>query len=415
MARIIFHIDMDCFFVSCERAKNQALKNKPIVIASNLKRAIISAMSYEVKEKGFKTGDPFYKVKNKIKDLIIIEPHYQLYSLMSTKIFKYIENYFSKNIEIYSIDECYIDVTEEAKKYNSPINLAKEIQKNILEIFKIPCSIGISFTKFLAKMSTNKAKPFGIIQTNKEDIKKNFYDLPIKKIFGIGKASVPKLKENGINTYEDLVKCENNILLQKIFGKNYFLFKQDLIGENLNKQHVLPKETKSISNSKTFMINDSDNKIFLINELKEIVKNICQRAKNLNLESKKIALAIRHRNKIWTQKSKTLSKWTNNFDDLWKNILILFNKMWNEELIRGLGASLSSLRTMFNNYHSLNLFEKNNINKVSKIINQLNFHEGKNSLKTLLQYSKEIGLDEENIKFLRKNSKSTNKKINLEE
>lgn len=414
MSKVIFHIDMDSFFVSCERSKNESLINKPVVIASNLKRAIVTAMSYEVKNAGFKTGDPFYLVKDKIKDLIVIEPHYQLYSLMSKKIFNFLEKNFSKKIEIYSIDECYLDVTNEAKNFDSALELARTIQEQILKEFKIPCSIGISYTKFLAKMSTNKAKPFGILQTKKEDIKKHFFDLPVKKIFGIGKASAEKLISHNINTYYDLVNCQNDIFLKSVFGKNYFIFIQNLKGLNITKEHVLPHDVKSISNSETFMVSDSNDENYLINELKKIVKNVCERANNLNLEGNEISVSLRQKNKLWNSKHKKIGIWTNNYEIIWNHVFLLFKEMWEENEIRGLGIALRGLRTIFNNYSSLNLFELDNKNIIDKIINEQNFLEGKNQLKTLYQYSKEKQINTENIKFLRKNSKK-NKTINLEE
>lgn len=415
MSKVIFHIDMDSFFVSCERSKNESLINKPVVIASNLKRAIVTAMSYEVKNAGFKTGDPFYLVKYKIKDLIVIEPHYQLYSLMSKKIFNFLEQNFSKKIEIYSIDECYLDVTNAVRNFDSVLQLAKTIQEQILKVFKIPCSIGISYTKFLAKMSTNKAKPFGILQTKKEDIEKHFFDLSVKKIFGIGKASAEKLIYNNINTYSDLVNCQNDVFLKSVFGKNYFIFIQNLKGLNITKEHVLPHEVKSISNSETFMVADSNDENYLINELKKIVKNVCERANNSNLEGNEITVSLIQKNKLWNSKHKKIGIWTNNYETIWNHVFLLFKEMWRENEIRGLGIALRGLRTIFNNYSSLNLFELDNKNIIDKIINEQNFLEGKNQLKTLYQYSKEKQINTENIKFLRKNSKTKNKTINLEE
>ncbi|PZV99940.1 Y-family DNA polymerase [Metamycoplasma auris] len=414
MGRIIFHIDMDSFFVSCERSKNETLNNKPVIIASNSKRAIVTAMSYEVKNQGFKVGDPFYLVKDKIKNLIIIEPHYELYSLVSKKIFQFIEEFFSSKIEIYSIDECYIDVTDEVKKFHSPHTMAKEIQTKILEVFKIPCSIGISYTKFLAKMSTNKIKPFGILETTKKDIKQNFYNLPVNKIFGVGKGIAPKLQKNNINTYEDLINCENDILLKNIFGKNYYLFINDLKGEN-SKQHILSTDVKSISNSKTFMNEDYDNLNILLNELKIITLNISERAKDLNLEGKEISISIRNQDRIWIHRNKKMPSLTNDFNILWKYISNLFINLWDDNKVRGLGVTLSSLVSIFDDSNSLNLFDVESKNLVERIISENNFAIGKNTLKTLDQYKKEINKNSENIRFLRKNTKSYNKKINLED
>ncbi|MBN4089407.1 Y-family DNA polymerase [Mycoplasma enhydrae] len=414
MARVFLHIDMDTFFVSCERAKNDTLKNKPVVIASNLKRAIISAASYEVKKLGFKTGDPFYKVKEQIKDLVVIEPHYDLYSMMSKKIFEYIQDHYSNKIEVYSIDECFIDITNEYKKYDTPLNMAKHIQQSLLKHLKIPCSIGISYTKFLAKMSTNMAKPFGIIETKKEDIETRFYDLDIKKIFGVGKASVKKLNDYGIQTYRDLINCKNDIFLKKVFGNRYFMLIKDLRGENENKQHVLNEDIKSISNSETFMNDDSNDYLFIIKELRRILNNICNRAKDLNLEGREISVSIRHQNREWIRKSKKLSNWTNNEETIWNYVLFLFESMWESEYIRGLGIALSSLRSVFSINKSIELFENKNASEIDKIINNNNFKFEKNVLKSANQYLKEQSVQKENIKFLRKNTAKRDKKIDLE-
>ncbi|CRH45826.1 DNA polymerase IV [Chlamydia trachomatis] len=147
-------------------------------------------------------------------------------------------------------------------------------------------------------MSTNKAKPFGILQTKKEDIEKHFFDLSVKKIFGIGKASAEKLIYNNINTYSDLVNCQNDVFLKSVFGKNYFIFIQNLKGLNITKEHVLPHEVKSISNSETFMVADSNDENYLINELKKIVKNVCERANNSNLEGNEITVSLIQKNKL---------------------------------------------------------------------------------------------------------------------
>ncbi|MGX9339867.1 MULTISPECIES: Y-family DNA polymerase [unclassified Mycoplasma] len=415
MAKVIFHIDMDAFFVSCERSKNENLKNKPVVIALNSRRAIISAMSYEVKKQGFKSGDPLFKVRDKIKDLIVISPHYQLYSLMSKKIFNFIKTNYSNMLEVYSIDECYLDVTNNIKKNGNAIDFARKIQNDILNVFDIPCSIGISYTKFLAKMSTNKAKPFGILETKKEDIKKHFYDLGVEKIFGIGKANSKKIISYNIKTWADLVNCDNDIFLRSVFGKNYFKLVENLKGINTGIDHIFYSDAKSISNSKTFITDDSSDRLFLLNELKKITQNVCLRASDANLEAKQVSVMLRRQNKIWISKNKSISTWTSNFDLIWKNVELIFDSLWDEEPLRGLGVSIGNLRTIFNSDSSFDILSSDSKNMVEKIINEQNFINGNNLLKTLYQYSMEKNINTDNIKFLRKNSKTKNKRISLED
>ncbi len=415
MAKVLFHIDMDSFFVSCERALNPRLNNKPIIIANNYKRAIISAMSYEIKNLGFRVGDPFYKVKNKLPDTIVISPHYELYSLTSKKIFEFINKNYGPHIEIYSIDECYLDVTMAVKKYDSPITYAKKIQDDILKYFKIPCSIGISYTKFLAKMSTNKIKPFGILETKKGDIINNFYSLPVKKIFGVGKKISLSLEKANLKTYEDIINCKNILLLNKIFGKNYFIFIKTLKGENETFEHELVENTKGISNSITFTINDSNDPDFLHSEIFKLAENVFRRAKDQCVTGSLVSISIRNVDKIWKTKQKKLSYYVANIHDLYEVAYSLFDEFWNGEMIRGLGIHLSNLRSLFE-VEQYDLFtEYNNESKINKIINSINFQYDIPQLKTVKQLLVENGKDINNIKFLRKNITKTKNEIELEE
>ncbi|MBN0970925.1 DNA polymerase IV [Mycoplasma phocoeninasale] len=415
MSRIIFHIDMDTFFVSCERAIQPNLNDRPVVIADSHKRSIISAMSNEVKKLGFKVGDPFYLVKSKIDNVTVLKPNYQLYSLTSKRIFEYIAKNFTNKIEIYSIDECYIDCTELLANQNlTPLELASKIQRRLLADLKIPCSIGISYTKFLAKMSTNKAKPFGILETKYENIPEYFYPLSIEKIFGIGKKISKTLRTMNINTYEELINFQNDLALKKVFGKNYYLFIKTLKGENEGYDHVLSEKIKGISNSLTFMEVDSNDQDFLKGELFKLSYNIARRAQDKNLEGNVISLSIRDTKKVWKIKQHKIAFYSNDFDVIYKISCKLFDEFWDENWVRGLGIRISNLRSIFS-AGDIDLFSSNNNSKIDNLIDYVNSSLGSKKLKTANQLLKENKIDINNIRFLRKNVFSKNDKINLEE
>lgn len=416
MNKIIFHIDMDSFFVSCERSINTNLIDKPVVIAKRYKRSIISAMSYEVKNLGYRVGSSLYTVLEKVPNLLIVEPHYDLYSLISKKIFDYLKNKYCTQLEIYSIDECYIDFSNTISNWEEAKNLAQQIKDDILKTFMIPCSIGISFTKFLAKMSTNKAKPSGILITKKEDIERNFYSLPVEKIFGVGKNISQQLIKNKISTYKDLLECNNEIFLRKLFKKNFFLFIEQLKGINAT-DHILNLETKGISNTITFMEKDSDDIVFLKNELFKLARNVANRAVNNNYECRCVEILIRKQDKKWMSEQRKIDFFTNDIDIIFKIALKLFLNLWNEkECLRGLGIRICDLRSIFQENKQVNLFEDNNQKSiVNSILNEVNTKfEGK-ILITGKQYLLENSIDIDNIKFLRKNNQPYDKKINLEE
>ncbi|WP_369085971.1 DNA polymerase IV [Metamycoplasma spumans] len=407
MDKVIFHIDMDAFFVSCERKMNPELNNKPVVIAQNHKRAIISAMSYELKKIGFRVGDPFFKIKEKVKDVIIVEPHYELYSLISKNVFEYIQKNFTDKIEIYSIDEYYLDVSDLVNEYRTKLDLAKEIQRKILKDLNLPCSIGISYSKFLAKMSTNKAKPFGILETKQEDIEKHFYDLPVEKIFGIGRKMAPVLKANNIHTYRDLVNFKNELLLRKILTKNYYIFIERLKGNKEITDHVFKEEVKGIGNSITFL-NDLKTQTEALEQLRNLVNNVSARAIDQNQEGCNISISIRNTSRIWSSKQKKFNFYTNDPQKIYSWVLYLFEDFWDEKPIRGLGVKLNNLRSVFYNNEQIDLLEDKKLSEVNKLIYELNFKMGKNLLKTGAQLAKEKNKDKHNIRFLRRDIHNQN-------
>ena len=153
--KVIFHIDMTAFFASCHEAENSELQNKAIVISNiSSKRAIIATANYKAREYGIKSAMPLYQAKQLCSNLIIIKPNFTLYYQYSQKIFEIIQK-FSPLLEISSIDECFLDVTNSYLKYGSTKKMAQKIQNTIFQQLSLQCTIGISKNKFLAKMASS--------------------------------------------------------------------------------------------------------------------------------------------------------------------------------------------------------------------------------------------------------------------
>ncbi|WP_412031423.1 Y-family DNA polymerase [Metamycoplasma buccale] len=412
--KIIFHIDMDSFFVSCERLMNPKLKNKPLAIAKPHKRSIASSISYELKKLGFKPGDSFAIIKKQVPEIVFVKPHYELYTHFAHKVFNYLAKNYTENIEIYSIDECYIDMTSFMETYHSsPIVLAHEIQEKILKNIGLPCSIGISYTKFLAKMSTNMAKPYGILETKKDQIKDRFFDLKIDDVFGIGKSTAFKLHNIGIYKYKDLLQYKNFYALNQIFGKNYNDMISQMNGEIENDIVVEQELSKGISNTVTFMENDYSDKSIIYEYLYKIVENISSRAQLHNVESSNIAILIRKSNKNWISKQKKLAIPTNDFDLILKISKKLFDELWDEQMIRGIGVRVTDLNSIFLKKCEFDLFNDFNDNKIKRLIFTLNQEFGSNVLKTMKQLEMEQKAKTKNMKFLREDNWIEGTKIKI--
>ncbi|WPB50430.1 DNA polymerase IV [Metamycoplasma subdolum] len=401
MKKVFFHLDMDTFFVSCERKMNPDLIDKPVAIANNFKRSIASSISYELKRIGLKSGDPVFKIKELCPSTIFVKPHYDLYNSTSKFIFNLIQEKFCQNLEIYSIDECFLDVTNILKNNEDPVAVAKKLQTLIWEEAKIPCSIGISFTKFLAKMSTNLIKPHGILMTQEKDIEKHFFNLPIGKIWGIGKKSSNKLNQSGIITYKDLVESKNTLVLRKILTKNYQLFVNQLTGKNVIDKIEPYSQAKGIGNSITFMEDDLTDARQLLNEMFRVAQNVALRLQNQNLEGKVIGLQIRNQFGDWNSKQKKIVEPINDAEMIFEICKKLFNELWDERPIRGIGIRVSSVSSIFERSEGFDLLSDIDTNSVKGIISQVNQAIGKKVVKTGKDFVKENQKKQDNIRFVR--------------
>ncbi|MCI6013414.1 MAG: DNA polymerase IV, partial [Coprobacillus sp.] len=191
ISKIIFHIDMNCFYCSCEIAENEDLSGKPIVVAHKdiIDRGIILSPSYEARKYGIKATMKVSEAKRLCKDIIVIEPRMELYHKYSQDFYNYLLS-LAKDIkvEMASCDEAYVDVSQFG---TGAVELASKIQKDIYELYGLPCSIGIAPNKFLAKMASDMKKPMGITILRKRDLPEVMWPLPIEDLMGIGKKTAP--------------------------------------------------------------------------------------------------------------------------------------------------------------------------------------------------------------------------------
>ena len=218
--KIIFHLDFDAFFAAIEEIKKPNYKNKPLIVGGRTRNSVVSTCNYLARKYGIKSAMPIFQAKILCPQAIILPGDYALYNSYSKKIFNFIKEKFTNICEQYSIDECFLDVTNTIKKYKDVFALAKTIQKAIFNNFKLTVSIGISYNKFLAKMATDLNKPNGITLINKDNFKAKFWPLPIEKMYFIGKSTAKILKEIGIKTIKDLAQFNNLKLLEHKLGSH---------------------------------------------------------------------------------------------------------------------------------------------------------------------------------------------------
>ena len=251
-------VDCDSFFVSCEQKRNTTLKNKPVCVLSNSEGCVISR-SKEAKKMGVRMGEPYFMLKKEHPKAIFKIADHEYYSQVSKQVMAILKD-FSPYVQIYSIDEAFVDLTGLVKLYKKNYkNLAIHLREKILQEADIPVSIGVSSTKTLSKLASDKAKKTscGVYLIGRCKIHKELNNTIIEEIWGIGRRLTKSLKRYGILTAEDLIK-KSDAWLDSTIGIHGLEMKHELLGEMTSPVTNAEKAPKSIQNTRAFGIFTSD-------------------------------------------------------------------------------------------------------------------------------------------------------------
>lgn len=285
-------VDCDSFFVSCEQKRNTNLKGQPVCVLSNNDGCVISR-SKEAKKMGIKMGEPFFMAKKDHPKAIYITADHEYYKEVSNHIMSILKN-FSPFVQIYSIDEAFIDLTGLTRLYKrNYYKLAKHLRSKILEEVDIPVSIGVSSTKTLSKLASDKAKNIsdGIYLIGKQKIKKELRHTSIEEIWGIGRRLTKNLKRHGVLTAEELVEKTDKWLDSKI-GIHGIEMRHELLGEMVSTVTNEVKTPKSIQNTRAFGMFTNDFN-FIKNELNKHIHTSCRKLRKYETKCLQIGVMLR--------------------------------------------------------------------------------------------------------------------------
>lgn len=301
-------MDGDAFFVGVEMAKNPKLLGKPVVTGEE--RGIVSALSYEAKAIGIVRGMPIFRVKRDFPQVIILPGDYASYARYSSLMFDIVRRY-ADDVEEYSIDECFADLTGlEPPLKMTYRQIAERIKKEIMYELHLSVSIGLAPTKVLAKVASKWVKPNGLTVIEMKTIPEYLSKTPIEKIWGIGPRTAEFLKKRGINTAldftsKDIVWIKNNL------SKPYEMLWRELHGEYLMEIDSEPKTVySSVQKTRTFHPPTND-KVFLLSQLSKHVEDACAKARYYKLVPKKVSIFLKTQNFQYATCSTTLSSPTN--------------------------------------------------------------------------------------------------------
>ena len=247
--RKIIHIDMDAFYASVELKDRPELKDLPVVISSHHPRAVIAAASYPARKFGLRSAMSMSQAKKLCPQVLVIEPNFEKYRAVSTQIHQIFQRY-THIIEPLSLDEAYLDVTENLKNILSATEVAIQIRHDIFQVTGLTASAGVAPNKFLAKIASDWHKPNGICVIKPSQVQNFIQHLALKKIPGVGKVTQEKLKALQLETLGDLQQLDEAILIQHFgkYGQQLYLYAQGIDERPVQTE----RERRQISKETTF-------------------------------------------------------------------------------------------------------------------------------------------------------------------
>ena len=339
--RKIIHVDMDAFYASVEQMDNPVLEGKSIAVGGGGKRGVISAASYEARKFGVKSAMAGNLAAKLCPDLIFVRPNFDRYHEISKKV-KAIFFDYTDLVEPLSLDEAYLDVTENKKGNPSASLIARDIRERIFNEVGLTASAGISINKFMAKVASDYNKPNGQKTINPEEVLKFLEDLDIRKFYGVGKVTAEKMYQKGIFTGLDL-KQKSLDYLNDNFGKSgrYYYY----VVRGIHNSEVKPNRIrKSLAAERTFSENLSS-EIFMLEKLEHIADEVSKRLNKSTVAGKTVTLKIKYSDFTLQTRSKTLPYYLSD-----KSVILEIAKdlLYQEKLsdsVRLLGISMSNLNT----------------------------------------------------------------------
>lgn len=386
MARkhIIALVDCDSFFVSCEQSVNPELKGKPVCVMSGRGQCVISR-SKEAKKLGIRMGMPYFQIEGQMKKSVFINANHDLYLEISKKVMEVLKN-FSPLVEVYSIDEAFVDLTGLERLYKKNyLEIAQMIREEILEKVDIPVSIGVSSSKSLAKLASDKAKKLeeGVFLVGSRKIIPLLQKTSIDEIWGIGKNLSLLLRKNGILTAYELVS-QDDLWLDKQIGIRGLEMKHELLGEMVSAVSNEEKLPKSIQKTSALAKFSSD-KDYLINSLNYHIHRACVKLRKINAKCKGISIFLRTKDfKVFCEK-KVLNSPSDFELEISDIVLKLLDKIYNPNILyRSTGVILDTF--VLNSEAQMSLFADINVDtkkdRLSKCFDKLEKKFGKDIIQT---------------------------------
>lgn len=341
-SRTIFLIDMDAFFASIEIAVNPSLKGKPVIIGGQPgRRGVVSTCSYEARTFGVHSAMSLNEAKKRCPHAIFIDVNFDLYREYSNRIMNLFKELTHK-VEVVSIDEAYMDVSDLVTDFKMGRQLAEDLKKNVFDLTKLTCSIGISSNKLISKIAVSFAKPNGIFEVPPTTEEQFLAPLPIQTIPGIGDKTKQILNDDGIHLISDLQVLPMDELINRYGARGYHFFLA-AHGKDNRSVEWIDQPSKSIGAETTFEIDQNDLQV-LLETLDELSEKAWNRLRKHGMHTGTISIKIRDNSFNTITRTKALFADTDDLATIKQAARLIFKATYKgESPIRLLGVSLRKL------------------------------------------------------------------------
>lgn len=340
--RKIIHVDMDAYYASVAQLDNPELRGKPIAVGGGGDRGVVSAASYEARKFGVKSAMSNVLAKQKCPHIVFVKSDFARYKEL-TSIIRNIFYDYTDLVEPLSLDEAYLDVTENKKGNPSANDIAREIRQRIYDETGLRASAGISINKFIAKVASDINKPNGQKTVHPDEVIQFLEELPVNKFYGVGKVTAAKMYNLGIFVGNDL-KQKSLEELTTLFGKSGLHYYNIVRG--IHNSPVKPnKIRKSVGAERTFFENISS-EIFMLDKLNNIADEIEKRMEKSNTKGKTITLKIKYSDFTQQTRSKTVVDFMSKKKEFFPIVKELLYQEKLKNSVRLLGISFGNLNTV---------------------------------------------------------------------
>ena len=321
--RAVLHVDMDAFFVSVELRDRPELVNKPVIVGHPGGRSVVLSASYDCRARGIHSAMPMSQAMPLMPEATIVEPSHYKYAKASEEIMAYFRT-ITPLVEQVSVDEAFLDVTGSMRRLGGPVEIGKAIREHIRTQMGLPASVGIAKNKFIAKLASTYAKPDGMAVIAPERTGEFLEELPVSKMWGVGKRTGEQLSALGIETVGQLSREPESRLVARMgeHGRSLHLLSQGIDDRPVQ----VTRDEKSISAEHTFPEDISDVQV-LEGELLRLSHRVARRLRDHGKAAGGVGLKIKYRDITGLTRSKALGAATDSSATISEASVLLLRKL----------------------------------------------------------------------------------------